>query len=83
MKSETITFADLEKLLVNLGFVNLHNPKYQIFEHSRENARISLQNYAANDLLRPVDLVIARGTLEAHGLMSTAAFNGYAEKVPS
>jgi hypothetical protein len=83
MKSETITFADLEKLLVNLGFVNLHHPKYQIFEHSRENARISLPNYTPNDVLRPVDLVVARGTLEAYGLLSAAAFNGLAEKVPS
>jgi hypothetical protein len=83
MKSETITFADLEKLLVNLGFVNLDNPKYQIFEHPREHALISLPNYAANDVLRPVDLVIARGTLEAYGLLSAAAFDGFAEKVPS
>ncbi len=83
MKSETITFADLEKLLVNLGFVNLHNPKYQIFEHPREHALISLPNYTVNDVLRPVDLVIARGTLEAYGLMSREAFDGLTEKVLS
>jgi hypothetical protein len=81
MKSEAITFGDLEKLLISLGFENLNIPQYQIFEHPHERARISLPNYAAADALRPVDLVIAGGTLEAYGLMSREAFDGMTEKV--
>jgi hypothetical protein len=81
MKSEIITFGHLEKLLVNLGFENVTHPKYQIFEHPREQARISLPNYTASDVLRPVDIVITSGTLEAYGLMSREAFAGLTEKI--
>jgi hypothetical protein len=81
MKSETITFGDLEKLLANLGFENVNHPKYQIFEHPREQARISLPNYTATDVLRPVDMTIISGTLEAYGLMSREAFTGLTEKI--
>jgi hypothetical protein len=83
MKPRAITFSDLEKLLISLGFENLNIPKYQIFEHPHQHARISLPDYSASDLLRPVDLVIARGTLEAYGLMSREAFEGLTEKISS
>jgi predicted RNA binding protein YcfA (HicA-like mRNA interferase family) len=81
MKAEQITFADLEKLLLKLGFVKLQNPKYHIFEHPQENALVALPRYAQNDVVRPIHLVATRGTLEAYGLMSREAFEGLAEKI--
>jgi predicted RNA binding protein YcfA (HicA-like mRNA interferase family) len=81
MKAEQITFADLEKLLLKLGFVKLQNPKYHIFEHPQENALVALPRYAQNDVVRPIHLVATRGTLEAYGLMSREVFEGLAEKI--
>jgi hypothetical protein len=81
MKAEQITFADLEKLLLKLGFVKLQNPKYHIFEHPQENALVALPRYAPNDVVRPIHLVATRGTLEAYGLMSREVFEGLAEKI--
>lgn len=83
MKPDPITFADLEKLLVKLGFVKLPHPKYQIFEHPATEALISLRNYTPHEAIRPVDCVVTRGTLEAYGLMSREAFEGLTEKIAS
>jgi hypothetical protein len=38
MRPKPITFAELEKFLLNLSFVNLQNPKYQVFKHSEGDA---------------------------------------------
>jgi hypothetical protein len=83
MKTEQVTFADLEKLLIKLGFVNLQNPQYQIFEHPQESALVALPHYSPDDIIRPIHLVATRGTLEAYGLMSREAFDGLTEKVLS
>jgi hypothetical protein len=83
MKAEPVIFADLEKLLLKLGFVKLQNPKYHIFDHPQDNALVALPHYARNDVVRPIHLVATRGTLEAYGLMSREGFDGLTEKVPS
>jgi hypothetical protein len=83
MKAEPVIFADLEKLLLKLGFVKLQNPKYRIFDHPQDYALVALPRYARNDVVRPIHLVATRGTLEAYGLMSREGFDGLTEKVPS
>jgi hypothetical protein len=83
MKAKPVIFADLEKLLLTLGFVKLQNPKYHIFEHPQENALVALPRYVQNGVVRPIHLVATRGTLEAYGLMSREAFDSLTEKVAS
>jgi predicted RNA binding protein YcfA (HicA-like mRNA interferase family) len=81
MRTEAIKFADIEKLLLTLGFVNLQNSQHQLFEHPQEGALVTFPNYSPDDTVRPAHLVATRGTLEAYGLMSREAFDGMTEKV--
>jgi hypothetical protein len=83
MKSEPIRFADLEKLLIALGFQPVQQPNYSIFRHPVTEAMISLPKYDAATPVQLLHLQLTRRILDTYGLMSPAAFDGFAEKVPA
>jgi predicted RNA binding protein YcfA (HicA-like mRNA interferase family) len=81
--TNTITFADLEKLLLRLGFIACDTEDSQrIFRYPSLEILIILPAYEANELVRPIHLTATRKTLIDNGLMSGAAFDGFLEKVP-
>jgi hypothetical protein len=81
MKPEPIAFADLEKLLLALGFQSVNQAKYSIFQHPPTQAMISLPKYEAESAVQALHLNLARRILDTYGLMSTAAFDGFTEKI--
>ncbi len=81
MKPEPIMFADLEKLLLALGFQSVNQSQYSIFQHPPTQAMISLPKYEAAAVVQALHLNLARRILDTYGLMSTTAFDGFTEKV--
>jgi hypothetical protein len=82
MKPETITFADIEKLLFRLGFT-LHETAgtQKVFYHQESDTLIMLPPYQPQDILRPIHIAAVRIQLVQRGLISEAAFEGALEKV--
>ncbi|WP_446880057.1 type II toxin-antitoxin system HicA family toxin [Phormidesmis sp. 146-33] len=80
--SEDVTFADLEKLLLRLGFICRQTVgTHQVFQHAASSTLIVLPGYKPQELLRPVHLVSVRKILAENGLITSAAFDGFLEKV--
>jgi predicted RNA binding protein YcfA (HicA-like mRNA interferase family) len=81
---EKVTFADLARLLKQLGFVDLPTAGSQVvFEYPDVNFLIVLPPHAPSELVPMRHLVGIRSQLDELGLMSLAAFDGFAEKVPA
>jgi predicted RNA binding protein YcfA (HicA-like mRNA interferase family) len=79
---DNIIFADLEKLLLRLGFVNCPSTGTQrVFQHADSETVIVLPAYETDELVRPIHLVGMRKILVENGLITSAAFDGYMEKV--
>lgn len=77
-----MTFADLERLLLKLGFIACQTVgNHQVFQHPASNTLIVLPRYEPQEFLRPVHLVSVRKILTENGLMTIAAFDGFLEKV--
>jgi hypothetical protein len=84
MMGDSITFADVRKLLVQLGFAALVNDQgNKVFKYPDTEVLIILPAYQPSEVLRPHHLDMVRHTLDFNGILSPAAFNGLAEKVPS
>lgn len=84
MISEAITFADVKKLLVRLGFEALVNERgHKVFQYPNTEIVIILPAYQPGDAILFHYLDMIRHTLDFNGIMSTEAFDGYAEKVAS
>jgi hypothetical protein len=81
MKPEPIAFADLEKLLLTLGFQRVNQVRYSIFLHPVTQAMISLPKYEAENTVQPLHLNLVRRILDTYGLMSPIAFDGFTEKI--
>ncbi|NJM46244.1 MAG: type II toxin-antitoxin system HicA family toxin [Alkalinema sp. RU_4_3] len=71
-----ITFAELEKLLLALGFQKVNQLDYSIFQHPATKAMVSLPKYEFEVAVQPLHLNLTRRILDNYGLMSTAAFDG-------
>jgi predicted RNA binding protein YcfA (HicA-like mRNA interferase family) len=82
---KNITFADLERLLKKLGFVDFETTGPQVvFEYPEDGFLIVLPTYEkATDFVPMRHIVGIRGQLDDLGLMSREAFDGLTEKVPS
>jgi predicted RNA binding protein YcfA (HicA-like mRNA interferase family) len=82
MKTENITFADLEKLLFRLGFISCETKGTQkVFRHEASDTLIMLPPYQSEEILRPFNLMAVQIQLVQRGLISQAAFEGALEKV--
>jgi hypothetical protein len=84
MMRETITFTDVHKLLGKLGFETLVNDRgNKVFRYPNTDVMIILPAYQPNEAVPLHHLLMIRHTLDSHGLMGTAAFDGLTEKVAS
>ncbi|UBF24532.1 type II toxin-antitoxin system HicA family toxin [Kovacikia minuta CCNUW1] len=78
-----ITFADIEKLFLKLGFAPSNTAgTQQVFRHSALGTLIVLPDYDHQESIRPIHLTTIRKILVENGLMTPAAFDGFLEKVP-
>jgi hypothetical protein len=84
MNSEAVTFADVRKRLVRLGFEVLVNDLgNKVFQYPNSDILIILPPYELTAIVPFHYLDMIRHTLDFNGIMSPAAFDGLAEKVPS
>ncbi len=82
IKPENITFADLEKLLLKLGFISCKTSVPQkFFQHQPSDTLIVLPPYQPQDILRPIHVLAVQTQLVERGLISQAAFEGALEKI--
>jgi predicted RNA binding protein YcfA (HicA-like mRNA interferase family) len=76
--SKQITFAELEKLLLKLGFVpNPTQGTQRVFIYSDLKALVVFPGYSKKDVVHPAHLVSTRKVLSENGLMDADAFNEF------
>jgi hypothetical protein len=84
MMNEPITFADIKKLLLQLGFEALVNDRgNKVFQYPNTNVQIILPAYQPDEAVLLHHIAMIRHTLDFNGLLSPAAFDGFSEKIPS
>ncbi len=82
MKTSTVTFAELRRLLLDLGFTESRPADRWRFIHA-SGAAFLFRPYAANDYVALPDLASVRTHLEWRGLLSTDAFDDSFAKTPA
>jgi hypothetical protein len=81
---EKVTFADLGRLLKQLGFVDFPTAGTQVvFKCSEGDFLIVLPPHSPSDWVPMRHLVGIRSQLDELGLTSPAAFDGFVEKIPA
>ncbi len=84
MKSDPITFDDLSKLLIRLGFdIRAVSGSQKVFQHLKSDTLIILPHYELQDPIRAIHLASTRKLLIERDLITQAAFDGYLEKTLS
>jgi predicted RNA binding protein YcfA (HicA-like mRNA interferase family) len=74
--SKQITFAELEKLLLELGFVpNPAQGTQQVFVYPDLDVLVVFPGYNKKDTVHPAHLVSTRKILSENGLMDADVFN--------
>jgi hypothetical protein len=78
---KTTTYGRLKELLESLGLVPLPLPKKgEYFTTPSGRTLLLFPEYQANDLVRPVDLVMTRRQLDENGYMERADFERFLEQ---
>jgi predicted RNA binding protein YcfA (HicA-like mRNA interferase family) len=74
--SKQITFAELEKLLLELGFIpSPAQGTHQVFKHLNSGTLVILPGYNKQDIVNPAHLVSTRRVLVENSLMNEEAFD--------
>jgi predicted RNA binding protein YcfA (HicA-like mRNA interferase family) len=74
--TKALTFAELEKLLLELGFVRQSvQGTHQVFQYPALGTLVVLPGYKSQDWVHPAHLVSVRRVLAENGLMSTTEFD--------
>lgn len=82
MRNPRITFAQLRRLLLDMGFTETVTPKsHVLFVHELSGAEMAFPIYRANRLVMPHHLATARVTLDRKGLMEADDFDEFVESV--
>ncbi len=66
--SNPITFAALEKVLIQLGFALDPDLEHRIFWHDVKDAMIALPGYRPEQIVQEGHLVVVRVTIEGRGV---------------
>lgn len=70
-----IAFAELRRILLDLGFAESRREKFWLFEHAPSQTNLAYRPYQAREKVTLVDLHITRQDLDWHGLMAPEAFD--------
>ncbi|MEM9541891.1 MAG: type II toxin-antitoxin system HicA family toxin [Cyanobacteria bacterium P01_E01_bin.42] len=80
---ENLTYSELQKFLLELGFKNLPaKSNHIILWHSGSGALIILPNYELQAIVRPVHRILIRRILIEYGLIEDKSANRLVEKIP-
>jgi hypothetical protein len=76
MSKPKISFSQLRKLLLDLGFVETITPKkHTFFAHESSGAEFAMPIYRSNQAVRPHHLIAVRMMLDATGVMEGDEFD--------
>ncbi len=76
MSNPRINFAQLRKLLLDLGFAETITPKkYTFFAHASSGAEFAIPIYRSNQIVLPHHLIAVRMMLDATGVMKSDDFD--------
>jgi hypothetical protein len=78
-----ITFAELRKLLLELGFREASRPEEIIFGHQPSDTLFVFRPYRPSDPVASYNLIDVKTMLDARGLMSAEAFEDQFKKKPA
>lgn len=79
-----IKFTELEKLLLETGFVTMQTfGSHLIYQHLSSGTLIVLPGYEQQAYVRRLHLVAVRRILSENGLMDSDRFNSFLNKVAS
>jgi hypothetical protein len=83
MKTSSVSFADLRRLLLSLGFTESRTKDFWHFEHSASGAGFLFRPYSAEDHVSMPNLASTRMHLDWRGLLSKDAFDDLLTKTPA
>ncbi|MGB3636380.1 MAG: type II toxin-antitoxin system HicA family toxin [Rivularia sp. (in: cyanobacteria)] len=79
-----IKFAELEQLLLSIGFVEITTTgSHKVYEYSPLGTLVVLPGYEQQANVRTMHLVAVRKILDENGLMDSDVFTSFLEKVAS
>lgn len=79
-----IKFAELEKLLLSIGFVEVPTTgSHKVYEYPPLGTLVVLPGYEQQANVRTMHLVAVRKILDENGLMDRNMFTSFLEKVAS
>jgi predicted RNA binding protein YcfA (HicA-like mRNA interferase family) len=79
--TESVTYGQLERFLLSLGFKRYRaEASHVFFEHKASGAGIVVKDYEANEPVHSTKLVGVRGTLHHSGLVDRDEFEGRLEQ---
>ncbi len=83
MKTSTIQFDELQRLLRDLGFSEIREAAGWRFEHRASGTLFLFRPYSLVDKVSMPDLVSTRMHLDWRGLLSASAFDDSFAKTPA
>jgi hypothetical protein len=78
-----ITFAELQQLLLDLGFREVSRPEAIVFLHQPSDTLFVFRPYRPSDLVASYNLIEVKDMLDARGLMSAETFENQFKKAPA
>ena len=83
MKTTSVRFAQLRRLLIDPHFRETRDKGYWQFEHPESDTVFLFRRYAPDDHVTMQDLATARTHLDWRGLLSGEAFEDSLTKTPA
>jgi hypothetical protein len=71
----TVPFAELQRLLLELGFTESKRGKFWFFEHAPSETVFAFRPYRAQEKITVKDLYLTRKHLDWRGVLSANAFD--------
>lgn len=71
----TVTFAEVQRLLLDVGFAPTRRAKYWYFKHARSGSMLAYRAYRPRERVTLIDLEKTRFDLDWHDLVPTDAFD--------
>jgi hypothetical protein len=76
----TLSFAELQQFLVDLGFTESKRGKFWFFEHAPSGTVLGYRPYRARERVTLMDLHMTRRHLDLRGVLEEQAFDDLLKK---
>jgi hypothetical protein len=83
MKTSSVTFDELRRLLLDLRFVETSGDDFWRFEHPETETVFLFRHYALSEKVAMHDIASTRMHLDWRGLLSASAFDDSLAKTPA